>query len=90
MQEPGAYVYTQIAMVDGRAGRYDDALAALDTAERINPRQELIYEYRGTVYFKQGDAAKAAAEFRKGLAIDPANERLRGLLATAEQTLGKP
>ena len=90
VQEPGAYVYTQIAMVDGRAGRYDDALAALDTAERINPRQELIYEYRGTVYFKQGDAAKAAAEFRKGLAIDPANERLRGLLATAEQTLGKP
>jgi Flp pilus assembly protein TadD len=88
--EPSAYVYTQIAMVDGRASRYADALAALDTAEKIDPRFEIIYEYRGTVYFKQGDPARAAAEFRRGLAIEPANERLRGMLAQAEQTAGKP
>jgi predicted Zn-dependent protease len=77
-------------MVDGRASRYADALAALDTAEKIDPRFEIIYEYRGTVYFKQGDPARAAAEFRRGLAIEPANERLRGMLAQAEQTAGKP
>jgi len=88
--ERNAYVYTQIAMVDGRAGRYDDALAALDTAERIDPRQVLIYEYRGTVFFKEGDPARAAAEFRRGLAIEPDNEQLRNMLAEAEQTSGRP
>ncbi|MGA3026819.1 MAG: tetratricopeptide repeat protein [Bryobacteraceae bacterium] len=87
--ERNAYLYTQIAMVDGRASRYAGALAALDTAEKIDPRQALIYEYRGTVYFKQGDPARAAAEFRQGLAIEPANDRLRGMLAQAEQA-GKP
>jgi protein O-mannosyl-transferase len=88
--EPGAYVYTQIAMVDGKAGRYDEALSALNTAERMNPRQELIYEYRGTVYFKQGDPARAAAEFRRGLAIEPGNDRLGSMLAQAEQAAAKP
>jgi tetratricopeptide (TPR) repeat protein len=88
--ERSAHVYTQIAMVDGRASRYADALAALDTAEKIDPQFELIYEYRGMVYFRQGDLARAAAEFRRGLAIEPANARLRGMLTQAEQAAGKP
>jgi tetratricopeptide (TPR) repeat protein len=88
--ERSAYVYTQIAMVDGRAGRYAEALAALDTAETIDSRFELIFEYRGTVYFKQRDPLRAAAEFRRGLAIEPSNDRLRGMLVQAEQAAGKP
>ncbi len=86
--EPTAYVYTQIAMAEGRAGRFPEALAALDNAEKIDPRQVLIYQYRGAVYFKQGDPARAAAEFRRGLAIDPANEQLPAMLAQAEQAAG--
>ena len=88
--EETAYVYTQIAMVDGRAGRYPDALSALDVAEKIDRRFELIYEYRGIVYLKQGDPARAAAEFRKGLAVEPGNSRLPAMLAQAEQAAGKP
>jgi tetratricopeptide (TPR) repeat protein len=88
--ETSAYVYSQIAMVDGRAGRFAGALAALDIAEKLNSRLALIYEYRGTVYFKQGDPVRAAAEFRRGLAIEPDNARLRGILAQAEQASGKP
>ena len=88
--ERSAHVYTQIAMVNGRARRYADALAALDTAEKIDPQFELIYEYRGMAYFGQGDPARAAAEFRRGLAIEPANARLRGMLTQAEQAAGKP
>jgi tetratricopeptide (TPR) repeat protein len=78
--ERTAYVYTQIAMVDGRAGRYADALGALNTAQTIDPQFELIYEYRGIVYVKQGDPARAAAEFRRGLAVEPGNDRLRYML----------
>ncbi len=88
--ERSAYVYSQIAMVDGRAGRFNDALAALDTAQKINPSQELIYEYRGTVYFKQGNPAGAAAEFRRALAMEPDNARVQGMLTQAEQAAGKP
>ena len=88
--ERSAYVYTQIAMVDGRAGRYPEALAALDIAEKINPRQELIYEYRGTVYFKQGDPARAVSEFRRALAMDPNNDRLLGMIAQAQQAPVRP
>jgi len=87
--EASAYVFTQIAMVDGRAGRYDDALVALATAEKVDPRQALIYDYRGLVYMKQGDPARAAAEFRRGLSIEPGNARLQTLLAQAEQATGK-
>ena len=87
-RDPTAYIYSQIAMVDGRAGRYDDALAALDAAESINPRLDLIYYYRGVVYYKQGDTAKALAEFHRGLAIDPYSTTLRSQLQTLEQQTG--
>ena len=87
-REHTAYIYSQIAMVDGRAGRYSDALAALDAAQRINPRLDLIYYYRGVVYYKQGDAARALAEFRRGLAIAPYSPTLRSQIQTLEQQTG--
>ena len=83
-----AYVLSQIAMVDGRAGRYADALAALDEAEKINPLLDLIYYYRGVVYYKQGDTARAAAEFRRGLAIVPSSTTLRDQLNALGQPTG--
>ena len=86
--EHSAYIYSQIAMVDGRSGRYAEALAALDIAEKKNPLLDLIYYYRGVVYYKQGDAARALAEFRRGLAIDPFSTTLRDQIRALEQQTG--
>jgi len=87
-REHSAYIYSQIAMVDGRSGRYAEALAALAAAEKKNPRLDLIYYYRGVVYYKQGDKARALAEFRQGLANDPFSTTLRDAIHALDQQTG--
>jgi tetratricopeptide (TPR) repeat protein len=85
---PGVHAYTQLAMVYAKQGRYPEALQALDAASRINPSYALIYYYRGTIWFKQGDTAKAVDEYRRGLALSPNNALIRGALAQAEAAAG--
>jgi Tfp pilus assembly protein PilF len=45
-------------------------LDALATAERLNPKFEMTYVYRGNIYEVQGDKARAAEEYRRALGID--------------------
>ena len=60
--------------------RNQEALDALDTAERLNPRFAITYVYRGKLYEQSGDRAAAAREYQRALAIEPANaEALEGL-----------
>jgi protein O-mannosyl-transferase len=65
-----AHVYSQIGMEYGKQGKYPEALESLATAERLNPKFEVTYVYRGNVYELQGDKARAAQEYRRALAID--------------------
>ena len=65
-----AHVYSQIGMEYGKQGKYPEALDALATAERLNPKFEMTYVYRGGVYELQGDKDRAAEEYRRALAID--------------------
>jgi protein O-mannosyl-transferase len=81
---PDAHVYSQIGMVYGKQGKNAEALEALDIAVRLNPRFEMSYIYRGGVHLALNDPAGAAADFRRALAINPANQSARDALAMAE------
>jgi tetratricopeptide (TPR) repeat protein len=81
---PDAHVYSQIGMVYGKQGKNAEALEALDTAIKLNPRFEMSYIYRGGVHLALNDPAAAAADFRRALAINPANQSARDALAMAE------
>ena len=64
----GAYVRA-VSLINEQ--RWDDALASLDTAEAaIGPHPDIL-TYKGYVWRKKGDWAKAESFYRQALAIDP-------------------
>ncbi|HZU24651.1 MAG TPA: tetratricopeptide repeat protein [Bryobacteraceae bacterium] len=83
--EQSAHGYTQLAKVYGDAGRFDEALAALDQAAKYDPNYDIIYFYRGTVFAKEHNFPAAIAEYRHGLALNPQNTAIREALAQVEQ-----
>ncbi len=80
-----AYVDSQIAKVYGTAKRFPEALAALDAAEKEDPGYDMTYLYRGTVFFQQGDAARAEAEIRHAAQLNPNNPATQNALAIVER-----
>jgi hypothetical protein len=77
---PSAHIYTQLGMVFAKHRRYQEALDALATAERLDPGFVITYVYRGKLYEQSGDAAAAAREYQRALAIEPGNaEAIEGL-----------
>ena len=85
---PDGHVYSQIGMVLAKQGKNPEALAALNTAIRLNPRFEMSYAYRGGVHLAMNDPAAAAADFKQALAINPGNQPARDALSMAERQLG--
>lgn len=80
---PTAHIFATIGMIYGKQGKGDEALDALATAERLDPRFEMLYVYRGNVHLTRGDAGAAAAEYRRALDINPANQAAKEALAAA-------
>jgi tetratricopeptide (TPR) repeat protein len=87
--KPTAHVLSQIGMVNGKAGRWSEALVALAQAERLDPNFADTYVYRGIVYFKTGQLLNAIQEYRRALKIEPGNETASKYLAIAIQQLRK-
>jgi tetratricopeptide (TPR) repeat protein len=85
-----AHVNSLEGLVYIQQGRREEALAALATAARINPRFEATYVYRGGLYLDIQKWAEAAAEFRHALTLNPTDERAQLGLAQAEQHLREP
>jgi tetratricopeptide (TPR) repeat protein len=81
---PGAFVYSEIGGVCVKQGKRAEALEALDTAIRFNPRFQPAYLYRGVLYANSNEWPAAADEYRHALALDPSDDRARALLAEAE------
>ena len=52
-----AHVYSQIGMEYGKQGNYPEALEALATAEKSDPKFAMTYVYRGNIFEVQGDNA---------------------------------
>lgn len=80
-----AHVYQQLGNEYGRMGKYPEALDALATAVKLNPRFSMTYFTRGNVYFSEGDKSQAAADYRRALVLNPRNELARTALARTGQ-----
>lgn len=72
-----AHVYSQIGMEYGKQGNYPEAMDALATAEKLDPKFAMTYVYRGNIFEVQHNAAAAAAEYQRALAADPYNQPAR-------------
>jgi tetratricopeptide (TPR) repeat protein len=69
-------IYLQLGAMDTRLHRYQDAAAALDSAEKLTTSKEqqiFLDYYRGENFDHQKKEAEAEEQFRKVLVIDPNN-----------------
>jgi tetratricopeptide (TPR) repeat protein len=82
---PSALTQAQIGMIYGKRGKYPEAMAALDEAERIDPRFEMTYLYKGNIFAAQGNCSTAAGFYNHAIAINPNNESAKQALAVAQQ-----
>jgi tetratricopeptide (TPR) repeat protein len=85
--QPTAHFYTQIGMVYAQQSRWPEALQALATAEKLDPKFPDTYSYRGKIYLNTNQVPAAIQEYRRALAIDPTLEDARHDLAIAEARL---
>jgi Tfp pilus assembly protein PilF len=85
MLEQSAHVQALIGMVYAKQSKWQEALAALDQGQKIDPRFDVTYLYRGNVYEAAGDKAAAAAQYQRALALNPANDTARIALARVSQ-----
>jgi tetratricopeptide (TPR) repeat protein len=87
LMQPTAHFYTQIGMVYAQQSRWPEALQALATAEKLDPKFPDTYTYRGKIYLNANQVPAAIQEYRRALAIDPTLEDARHDLALAEGRL---
>jgi protein O-mannosyl-transferase len=84
---PTAHIYATIGMIHGKRGRAQEALEALAAAEKLDPRFDMTYLYRGNVLLSTGKVQEAINEYGRALAINPRNDTARQALALAQQRL---
>ncbi len=82
-----AYLDSQIAKVYGTWKRYPEAMAALEEAQKLDPNYDMVYFYRGTVLYNEGDVARAGAEFQRAVQLNPNNEAARNAMETVARAL---
>jgi tetratricopeptide (TPR) repeat protein len=85
--EKSAHVYSQIARMHAKAGRTDEALQTLATAQSLDPNFETTYIYRGQLLQARNDLPAAEQEYRRALAINPHNEQARMALQQVQSHL---
>jgi len=85
MLERSAHVQALIGMVYAKQSKWQEALAALEQAEKIDPRFDVTYLYRGNIYEAAGDKASAAAQYQRAVALNPVNQAARDALARVSQ-----
>ena len=70
-------------------GRLDDAVAEFDRAIKLVPKDWSSYYSRGWTHIARKDYAKAAADFRMAVDLDPEEKQLYGGLGLALYKLGR-
>ncbi len=85
--ENTAHVQASIGMVYAKQHEHEQALEALETAQKLDPNFEMLYVYRGNVYVNSGRYAEAITEYRRALELDPALEAAHAGLRVAERRL---
>jgi tetratricopeptide (TPR) repeat protein len=84
---PNAHIYSLIGMMYGKRGQVSESLDALAAGEKLDPKFEMIYVYRGNDYITMGNYTGAAQEFQKALSINPLNQVAKDGLAIAQKQL---
>ena len=72
-------------MIYAKQRKRDQAMAALDTAEKLDPSFEMIYVYRGNLYLLSQEYDRASEQFRKALALNPNNQTAANGLLMAQR-----
>ena len=85
MIERSAHIQSQIGMLYAKQEKWPEALAALLQAERIDPRFEMTYVYRGQIYEVTGNKMEAAQQYQRALALNPLNSIARDALTRVSQ-----
>lgn len=71
---PDAYLaFANIGMVEGKRGRYAEALQAIATSLQRNSSFDMAWVYRGNVFLAQGNREEAIRSFRRALELNPNN-----------------
>ncbi|MFP4322964.1 MAG: tetratricopeptide repeat protein [Anaerolineales bacterium] len=63
--------YLERALSFYEKNKFEDALADLNEALRLERRNAELYATRGYIYLEQGNGAAAEADFKKALSLDP-------------------
>ena len=86
--ENGAHAQTQIAAAYAQMQRWQDALAALAEAQRVDPGFPFTYVERGKVHLVNGQCAEAVEDLKTALTLsapgDPAQDEAKRYLPQAE------
>ncbi|HEX4046960.1 MAG TPA: tetratricopeptide repeat protein, partial [Elusimicrobiota bacterium] len=86
--EPAGWILAWLGEALRGAGRVPQARAALDRALTLDARYDSAWAWRGTLKLAQGDAAGAAADLERALALRP-TARAWHDLARARRALGR-
>ena len=62
--------HANLGLIYRRAGKHDDAIAALEEAVRVSPRQPVYFNQLGIAYRHKGEFAKARAAYEQAIALD--------------------
>src|SRR5438270_2616810 len=71
-------------------GRYDEAIAQLQTLSTREPNRKGINRELGTAYYKKGDYVDAITSLKKALAEDPQDSEATQLLGLSYYLAGNP
>lgn len=74
MIRPNAKVYDRIGMIEAKRGDATAALAALEEALKLDPRDPVAYMYRGLVQESLNDRQGAISDLQHALELDPRNQ----------------
>lgn len=83
MQDGAHFALANIAMVEGKRGNYDAALAAVDRSIALNAAFDMAWVYRGNIMFATGRKQEAAEAYRKALELNPKNTDAQRMLTLA-------
>ena len=83
--EKSAHAYALTGMVYAKQNRRAEALQALDEAEKLDPKFQAIYVYRGNILLLNSDFDRAADQFRRAIELNPADINARNGLDMAQR-----
>ncbi|MCC6861629.1 MAG: hypothetical protein IT158_23870 [Bryobacterales bacterium] len=72
--ERTAHVYALMGMIHGKNARVKEAENALAEAEKLDPKFDMTYVYRGNLRLAEMNLPAAAENFRRALVLNPRNQ----------------